>query len=120
MSAWDNATPPPSGNFAKWVNPGDNVTGIVTLVDPTGGTTAPPESKVCPLLGVDTDDGETIQVTCSQYQLHTKVFEAAPEVGDRIAITYTGQERMPNGNTPKQFTVEVTRAGANAPAGSML
>ena len=106
MSTWNNApAAPTAGNYAKFVDAGDNVIGTVTHVDPTGATTV--KGAECPLVQVDTGDGEPVSISCSQAQLWQQMLEARPEVGDKIAVQMTQVENRPNGHTLKHFTVEV-------------
>ena len=109
MSTWDAApAAPTAGNYAKWETAGDNVVGTVTHVDPVGATTV--KGVECPLVIVQTADGEDVSISCSQAQLWQKMLDARPEVGDKIAVQMTEVEKRPNGHTLKHFVVEVATA----------
>ncbi len=92
-----------SSGYAKWENEGDSVKGKVTEV----GIGQDMNGNDCPQVIVDTGDGDGITVSASQAQLRSKLIEARPNVGDTIAIVFTGVEKRAGGKTLKQFDVAV-------------
>ena len=112
-----------SGIFVKWEEAGQQVVGIITSMDVVRDHFAAIDDKnaaMHPRLTIDTDMGDQI-VTCSQAQLRSKIIEAHQttglEVGDKIAIVYTGIENLAGGKTMKTFDVVVkTPEAPSAPA----
>jgi len=112
MSLWDDKEVVSSGNFVKFENPGDTVTGRITAMrkqvfESTGNVAA--------VLELTKDDGTDVTLTAGQVQLKNKLAEIRPEVGDKITVTFTQSERRDGGKTLKHFDVTVDR-GAGAPA----
>lgn len=111
------------GLFVKWEETGQQVVGIITAMDVVRDHFAAIDDKnaaMHPRLTIDTDMGDQI-VTCSQTQLRSKIIEAHQttglEVGDKIAIVYTGIEGLAGGKTMKTFDVVVkTPEAPSAPA----
>ena len=111
------------GLFVKWEETGQQVVGIITQMDVVRDHFAAVDDKnaaMHPRLTIDTDMGDQI-VTCSQAQLRSKIIEAHQttglEVGDKIAIVYTGIENLAGGKTMKTFDVVVkTPEAPSAPA----
>jgi len=83
---------------------GASIAGTITNVRPFTY-----EGKTSPDIWIETDDGER-SVICSQFNLRNKLIELRPIVGDRIAIKYTGDEKMGQGKTAKKFDIAVKRA----------
>ena len=101
------------GLFVKWEEVGQQVVGIITAMDVVRDHFAAIDDKnaaMHPRLTIDTEMGDQI-VTCSQAQLRSKIIEAHQttglEVGDKIAIVYTGIEGLAGGKTMKTFDVVV-------------
>lgn len=104
---WDSAPPPPSGNYVRW-----NVMNV-----PLHGTIVAIQNVPNRFKKKDTDpdlviemvlDGDRV-LALRQSDLHHKVFDLAPSVGDGITVTWTGVET--NGSlTKKIFNVTVDRA----------
>lgn len=98
------------GLYVKWEEAGQQVVGVIVAMDtvPDHFATDPANPTMQPRLTIMTDDGEQI-VTCSQAQLRSKVIEAHQtdglEIGDKIAIVYTGTENLAGGKTMKTFDV---------------
>lgn len=114
---WAGLTAGGNGNFKKWASPGEHIVGTVTAKQVGRDANGEP----CPQLIIRTDTGEEVTVTAGQAQLKGRLLELAPNAGDRIAITYTGDERREGGKTLKCFDVQ-TKPGdgttaAMAPAG---
>mgnify|MGYP003653174856 CR=1 FL=1 len=111
------------GLFVKWEEVGQQVVGIITAMDVVRDHFAAIDDKnaaMHPRLTIDTDMGDQI-VTCSQAQLRSKIIEAHQttglEVGDKIAIVYTGIDNLAGGKTMKTFDVVVkTPETPQAPA----
>ena len=110
------------GLFVKWEEAGQQVVGIITQMDVVRDHFAAIDDKnaaMHPRLTIDTDMGDQI-VTCSQAQLRSKVIEAHQttglEVGDKIAIVYTGIEYLAGGKTMKTFDVVVKNLAVNPTA----
>jgi len=109
------------GLFVKWEEAGQQVVGIITQMDVVRDHFAAIDDKnaaMHPRLTIDTDMGDQI-VTCSQAQLRSKIIEAHQttglEVGDKIAIVYTGIENLAGGKTMKTFDVVVKTPEAPTP-----
>ena len=100
-----------NGNYAKWENVGDEITGDV--VGKGKGTDL--QGQEVPQIVVRLDDEREVTVTASQAQLRAKLMEARPQVGDRIRIKYTNTEKRDAGKTLKHFEVVVKTGGAKAP-----
>ncbi len=101
------------GLFVKWEEVGQQVVGTITQMDVVRDHFAAIDDKnaaMHPRLTIDTELGDQI-VTCSQAQLRSKIIEAHQttglEVGDKIAIVYTGIEGLAGGKTMKTFDVVV-------------
>jgi uncharacterized protein YhfF len=89
------------GDFIKFENVGDSVTGTVLSV----GKHTFPDGKVAIKLIIDTDDGEKT-LTAGQIQLAQKLQELRPEVGEIVSIKHTGVEKRAAGKTMKLFDVK--------------
>lgn len=116
---WDEYKQP--DNRFKFETPGQSVAGTVTQIRVTDFGTGKPEDRT-PELWVTTDDGTELSVTASQLALRSKLAEHRPQVGDRIAIVYTGDGvAKPPKSAPKLFDVKVVRGpgttAAAAPTG---
>lgn len=105
---WDGL---PNGNFAKWETPGDEIVGDVV----GKGIGRDLKDNPVPELIIRRDDETEVTVTASQGQLRAKLLEARPQVGDRVKITYTKNEKRDGGKTLKHFDVVVKSGGAKNP-----
>lgn len=113
MSIWDDPELQPAGNYVKFDNPGDAVTGTILAI--RKHTFA--DGKVAAELIIRTDTGEDVTVTAGQIQLARKLAELRPAEGDRIGIRYDSSEKRDGGKTLKHFTVQVQNGnGQPAPA----
>lgn len=108
---WDDFDSP--GDYPqpfKFRNKNDTVVGEVYYVRTTdfGGT-----AEKVPEIWVRLDDGTEVGVAASQVNLRRLLCQHRPEVGDRIAIVYTGDATSAKaGQSPaKLFDVVVRRAG---------
>lgn len=96
-------------------NPKDQIAGVVLGLEEEG-----PAKDPLPRLIIQTKDGYLRVVVASQERLKSLLVDACPAVGDRIQITYTGdQPKSAPGMTPaKLFTVEVRRQGTDPGSGT--
>lgn len=110
MSVWEDpraAAAMAGGDFVSFKEP-NTVIGKWLSIDFEGGTDF--NGKICPLAVIETDDGETRKVTVAQANLKSKLFEARPEPGDRVAISWDGTTEKVDKGDVKIFSVEVKRA----------
>jgi hypothetical protein len=110
-SVWDDPEIQPSGDFVKFENPGDTVTGRITLI----GKKRWDDGNVSPQLDLVDGNGESKTVTAGQVRLQAALREQRPEVGDTITITYTSMEKRAGGKTLKHFDVTVNGGGGATP-----
>lgn len=113
----------PAGAFIGWASePGQVITGIVTLFEEKGGTNY--EGEPCPLLELrltepcysvnkrgertDFQAGETVSITAGQANLKRNLRAAYPDRGDVIRIRMASIERTANGDA-KVFQTEIAR-----------
>lgn len=106
-SVWDDPEIKASGDFVKFENIGDTVSGTVTGVRAHRFD----DGKVVPQVLLTTDDGEEKTMTAGQVQLKAKLAEERPEHGDHIKVTLSEVEKRAGGKTLKHFDVVVTRGG---------
>jgi hypothetical protein len=107
MSIWDDAELRVGGTFVKFDTPGDTVCGVINAIRKhrfDDGSVAPQ------ILLTDDTTGEERTISAGQVRLKAALAEQRPEVGDRITITFTRQERRAGGKTLKHFEVKLTRA----------
>lgn len=103
-----------SGEFVSWDDVGDNVVGTIRRFFMADGTKF--DSNPALAIEIENADGETVAVALRIVDLRVKLAEIFgnpdslddldPFVGDKIAIEFSGREKLPNGNTAKLFTVE--------------
>ncbi len=99
---YDNYTN--SGDYVSWNNPGDQAIG--TIKEVREGTDF--NGNPCPELVLEiNDDGDEITLTAGQAMLKRLLAEQRPTTGDRIRVTYTGDEKTERGGTMKVFTLDV-------------
>lgn len=110
-NVWDDPAAQVGGDYATFVNVGDNAKGEVTEVrlgtDFAGNPT--------PELVLKDGDVEKI-VTAGQVRLKVALLEQRPAKGDHVSVTLESIENRPGGRTMKHFKVDVTKAGGAAPA----
>lgn len=111
MSIWDDPELKTAGNFMKFDNVGDSVTGRINAIRRQRFD----DGTMCPQLLLTQEDGTEVAVTCGQIRLKMALVEQRPEEGDDIRITLAQVERRAGGKTLKHFTVDVRRNHA-APA----
>jgi len=106
---WSTFTPPGSGDYPdrqfKFDTIGVSIAGTITNI-----RRAEFDGRGVPELWLDTPDGET-SVLCGQANLMTQLLDLRPNVGDRIAIVYTGQRKAKLGMA-KLFDVSLKRGHA--------
>lgn len=96
--------------YKKFETPGDSIVGTIVAagVGEYMGNTYPE-------LTIETDEGVTTVVSCSQAMLKNRIGDLRPQLGTRIAITYTGDgTAKANQHPPKLFDVAVGEAPAPA------
>lgn len=97
-----------TGDFVTFDNIGDKAVGEVLAVRRGQDFNGNP----CPELVLSTEEGEKT-LTVGQKVLRARLADEAPQVGDRIAIVYSGVGEAKPGRAPaKLFDVSVTRPGA--------
>jgi len=105
MSIYDQL---PQGDYVKWEAVGDKLVGDVMATE-IGQSL---QGKPVPQLTIRDDEGTSTIVTCSQARLKAEIMKHKPEVGDRISIAYTGNEKREGGKTLKLFEVKVGKGQA--------
>jgi len=98
-----------SGDFIKFDQVGDTVTGTITGIRKHMFE----DGKVVPQIELDTADGPKT-VTAGQVRLKAALAEKRPGVGDQLTITLSEIEKRQGGKTLKHFTVVVGPAGPAA------
>ena len=114
MSIWDNPEMSVGGDYVKFDNIGDTVSGKILVV----GIKRWDDGSVAPQLVLDTADGEKT-LTAGQVRLKAALAEKRPEEGDTLTVTLRDIEKRAGGKTLKHFDVAVARNGdpaAPAPA----
>lgn len=96
-----------SGDFVKFENVGDAVVGIIKEIREGKDFNSNP----CPLLVLEvSDEGDEKTLTAGQVLLKAALAEKAPQVGDKVRITYSGIGEAKPGKAPaKVFTVDVKK-----------
>lgn len=110
-SVWDDPDLRVGGEFVRFENVGDAVSGTINAVRAHRFD----DGSVAPQILLTTDSGEERTVTAGQVRLKAELAMQRPEPGDHITITHTEVEKRSGGKTLKHFKVEVSRGGA-APA----
>jgi len=111
VSIWDNPEMSVGGDYIKFDNVGDTVTGKILVV----GMKRWDDGSVAPQLLLDTADGERT-LTAGQVRLKAALAEKRPEEGDTVTVTLSEIEKRSGGKTLKHFDVTVVRAGDPAAA----
>ncbi len=101
-----------TSDYVTWDNPGDQATGTIKNISEGSDYNGNP----CPELVLEDADGDEMTLTAGQAMLKRLLAEQRPTVGDRIRVTYTGDEKTDRGGTMKVFTLEV-KAGQAIPEG---
>ena len=103
MSIWDEPGMKVGGDYIKFENVGDTVTGQVLSI----GAHKWEDGSVSPQIVLSTAEGEKT-LTAGQVRLKAALAEKRPNVGDTITITYSDLEKRTGGKTLKHFDVKVT------------
>jgi len=92
-------------DYVKFNEIGDQVVGIIKEIREAPDYNGNP----CPELVLEVSEGgDEKTLTASQALLKAALAEAAPQVGNKIRITYTGNSQgKPGRNPAKEFKVEV-------------
>lgn len=96
-----------TGEFVKFEQPGDSVTGTVVAIrehtfDKDKGPV--PLIDIAPRAG-----GDTVTLSVDKVDLKFKLAELEPQVGDDLRVKFTDTEKTPNG-TKKVFEIQHRRA----------
>lgn len=111
-SVWDDPDLRVGGEFVKFENVGDSVSGIINAVRAHRFD----DGSVAPQVLITTDSGEERTITAGQVRLKAELATQRPEPGDHITVTFTEVEKRSGGKTLKHFSVAVNRGGAPAAA----
>ena len=109
MSIWDDPDLRVGGDYVKFENVGDTVTGTVVAIRAQRWD----DGKVDPQI-ILTVDGDEKTVTAGQVRLKAELATQRPEPGDLITITMTDVEKRAGGKTLKHFSVDVVRGGGSS------
>lgn len=110
-SIWDSADLAIGGDYIKFEDAGDTVSGIVTAVRAHRFD----DGKAVPqIILTDDETGEDRTMTAGQIRLKIALAEQRPEAGDHLKVTLTGVEKRPGGKTLKLFDVQVSKGGKPA------
>jgi hypothetical protein len=101
-SIWDEPGMKVGGDYIKFENVGDSVSGVVTNI----GAHRWDDGSVSPQVTLQTSDGEKT-VTAGQVRLKAALAEKRPNVGDTITIKFIDLEKRAGGKTLKHFDVTV-------------
>lgn len=114
-SVWDNPELKVGGEFVKFDNVGDTISGTISAIRAHKFD----DGSVAPQILLVTDDGEERTVTAGQIRLKTALAEQRPEASDHITITYTQNEKRAGGKTLKHFDLVVKRGTGETPAAAL-
>ena len=93
-----------TSDYVRFENPGDQVVGTIKEIREGSDFNGNP----CPELILEVgDDADEITLTVGWAMLKRLLAEQRPQVGQRIRVTYTGDERTEKGGTMKVFTLDV-------------
>ncbi len=105
MTVYDYDSYTGNSDYISWDNPGDQVVGTIKEIREETDF----NNNACPELILEVnDDGDEMTLTAGQAMLKQLLAEQRPTVGQRIRITYTGDERTDRGGIKKLFTLETT------------
>ena len=105
----------PTGNFAKFNEPGDFVAGYVVTYDPIKGGRKF-DGEECGVLVLETTDGEHTVVTLDKPRLATVVAGGQPVEGKPLKVTFVGMRDTKSGQAQyKDFTVAGAKNWKPAP-----
>lgn len=103
MGFWDDPDLRAGGEYKKFDNVGDTVTGQIVNIKKHVFD----DGKVAPQLLLALQDGTETTVSAGQIRLKIKLNELQPTPGDWIKITLTNVEKRAMGKTLKDFDVQV-------------
>lgn len=109
MSIWDDPELSTGGDYIKFDNIGDTVTGTVVAIRVHRWD----DGKVSPQVLLDVA-GEEKTITAGQVRLKAALAEQRPEPGDLLTVTLCDVEKRQGGKTLKHFDVSVVRGGGAA------
>ena len=95
-------------NVWRPTNIGDSITGTVVALDVRKGRSG----DNVPIVIVEEADGDEREVWASAFDLKSQLADAAPQVGDVLTITFTGERHTGQPSPMKLFTVDIA-AGNN-------
>lgn len=97
-----------TGDYFKWEKIGQRVEGeIVSISSHTFPATNDRPANTVPVLEVEQDDGDTVEVTCSNMDLVSQLKALAPQVGQSISMEYLRDVPTSFGGTKKIFLVRL-------------
>ena len=117
-----------TGAFATWDNVGDAVVGTIVSFGIAESTKFDNGSALA--ITVETDAGDEVTIAARIRDLKKKLADVlvvtngdgsdpahyAANIGARIAVQFTGEEKLDNGNRAKLFAVELKAPEAQAAA----
>jgi hypothetical protein len=109
-SFWTDPEFSAGGEFVKFENIGDTITGRITLIKAHRFE----DGKVVPQISLDCN-GEERTLTAGQIRLKAELVAQRPDVGDTLTVTLSDIEKRAGGKTLKHFAVDITRGGKAAP-----
>jgi len=109
-SIWEDPEFSAGGDFVKFENIGDTITGRITLIKAHRFD----DGKVVPQISLDCN-GEERTLTAGQIRLKAELVAQRPDVGDTLTVTLSDIEKRAGGKTLKHFAVDITRGGKAAP-----
>lgn len=102
---WEDVATP-AGNYVKWNNIGDSVTGWVVTYTPTSGTTDF-NGDECGLLVIDDHETRELRsITLDKGALKDAVAAASPTPGLMLRVTHDRMIESKNGREYKGFRVQ--------------
>lgn len=104
-----------NGDFVTFKEIGDNVVGDIVAIRVGKGFNGDP----VPEMIIRTDDGAERTLTAGQTMLKSTLADVRPQVGQRIAIVYSGVGNAKPGQAPaKLFDVAIVPAGTTPAPGT--
>jgi len=110
MSVWDDPELQSGGEFVKFENPGDKVSGTITAIRKHRFD----DGNVVPQIYLTDDGGDERTLTAGQVRLKAALSEQRPEVGDHITVVFERSEKRAGGKTLKHFAVTLRRKAEEA------
>lgn len=113
---YDDPTTFPSGQWVTWKEIGQAE--IATIAGYATQERKKPDGSLVinPVYTLREDDGAEVLMEVGQAALKDLFKKERPQIGDRVRIIFVGEEKISGKPSPmKKFTLEVSRAGAQAP-----